>query len=58
MFGLGLSWSLDMLHIKCRKPNGGQAFPVSISPEDKEGFLQELAGAVPGLQILSPAFRE
>ena len=52
--GLGLAWSLDMLHIKYRKPSGRRAWPVSISPQDKTGFLQELAGAVPGLKIVGP----
>ena len=50
--GLGLAWSLDMLHIKYRKPSGRRAWPVSISPQDKTGFLQELAAAVPGLKIV------
>ncbi len=51
VFGLGLSWSLDMLHVKYRKPSGRRGMTVSISPEDKTGFLQELAGVVPGLTI-------
>jgi hypothetical protein len=50
--GLGLSWSLDMLHVYYRKPSGRRAWPVSISPQDKAGFLQELAAAVPGLKIV------
>jgi PH (Pleckstrin Homology) domain-containing protein len=50
--GLGLAWSLDMLHVKYRKPNGRLAYPVSISPRDKEGFLDELATAVPGLKVV------
>jgi hypothetical protein len=49
--GLGLAWSLDMLHVKYWKASGRRAWPVSISPQDKTGFLQELAGAVPGLKI-------
>ncbi len=50
--GLGLAWSLDMLHVKYRRANGRRAWPVSISPQDKAGFLQELAAAVPGLRIV------
>ncbi len=50
--GLGLAWSLDMLHVKYRKASGRLAWTVSISPKDKAGFLQELAGAVPGLKII------
>jgi hypothetical protein len=50
--GLGLAWSLDMLHVKYRKVSGRPAWPVSISPQDKAGFLQELAAAVPGLKIV------
>jgi Bacterial PH domain len=49
--GLGLAWSLDMLHVKYRKRNGRMAFPVSISPRDKAGFLRELAAAAPGLKV-------
>lgn len=49
--GLGLAWSLDMVHVKYRKTNGRRAWPVSISPQDKTGFLHELAEAVPGLKI-------
>ncbi len=49
--GLGLAWSLDMVHVKYRKTNGRRAWPVSISPEDQTGFLHELAEAVPGLKI-------
>jgi hypothetical protein len=51
VMGLGLSWSLDMLHVYYRKPNGRRAFPVSISPRDKAGFLQELAAAAPEVRI-------
>jgi hypothetical protein len=50
--GLGLSWSLDMLHVYYRKPGGRRAWPVSISPRDKAGFLRELAAAVPGLKVV------
>lgn len=50
--GIGLAWSLDMLHVKYRRPSGRPAWPVSISPEDKTGFLHELAAAVPGLKIM------
>lgn len=52
VFGVGLAWSMDMLHIKYRRANGRRAWPVSISPQDKAGFLQELAAAVPGLKIV------
>ncbi len=50
--GLGLAWSLDMLHVKYRKASGRRAWQVSISPQDKVGFLQELVTAVPGLKIV------
>ena len=50
--GLGLAWSLDVLHVKYRKPNGRLAYPVSISPRDKEGFLDELVAVVPGLRVV------
>jgi hypothetical protein len=46
VIGLGLAWSLDMVHVKYRKASGRRAFPVSISPQDKSEFLRELAGAV------------
>jgi Bacterial PH domain len=49
--GLGLAWSQDMLHVMYRKRNGRMAFPVSISPRDKAGFLRELAAAAPGLKV-------
>lgn len=49
--GIGLAWSLDMLHVKYRKASGRRAWPVSISPEDKSGFLHELVLAVPRLKI-------
>jgi hypothetical protein len=52
IFGLGLAWSLDMLHIYSQRADGSLAWPVAISPEDKEGFLHELAGAVPGLRVI------
>ena len=42
VMGLGLAWSLDMLHVKYRKPNGRRPWPVSIAPQDKTGFLQDL----------------
>ena len=51
VMGVGLACSLDMLHVKYRKANGRRAWTVSISPQDKTGFLQELAAAVPGLKI-------
>jgi hypothetical protein len=50
--GLGLAWSMDMLHVKCRKANGKTGFPVSISPRDKAGFLQELARAAPDAKMV------
>ena len=56
--GLGLAWSLDMLHVKYRKASGRRAWPVSISPQDKAGFLQELAAAVPALKIVEDGFGE
>jgi hypothetical protein len=48
--GTGLSWSLDMLHVRYRKP-GRWAWTVSIAPQDKTLFLLELAAVVPGLTI-------
>ncbi len=50
--GVGLSWSLDALHVTYRKASGRWALPVTISPQDKAGFLRELAAAVPGLKIV------
>ena len=50
--GLGLAWSMDMLHVKYRKPNGRTASPVSISPRDKARFLEELLGAAPGVKVI------
>jgi hypothetical protein len=32
--------------------------PVSISPQDKAGFLQELAAAVPGLKVVGDGLGE
>jgi hypothetical protein len=52
MAGMGLAWSLDMLHVRHRKPSGRRALPVAISPADKEGFLRELTGRVPGLTVV------
>jgi hypothetical protein len=52
VFGLGMSWSLDMVHVKYRKTNGRRAWPVSISQQDKTGFLHELGEAVPELKIV------
>jgi hypothetical protein len=49
--GLGLAWSLAMVHIRHRKANGRMAFPVSISPRNRAGFLRELAKVVPGLKV-------
>lgn len=54
--GLGLAWSLDMLHVKYRKASGRRAWTVSISPQDKAGFLQKLAAAVPGLTVAGDGF--
>jgi hypothetical protein len=48
--GLGLAWSLAMVHVKYRKASGRRAWPVSVSPQDKTGFLHELAEAVPGAE--------
>jgi hypothetical protein len=53
--GLGLAWSLRMVHVRYRKPNGRRAFPVSISPRDRARFLRELARAVPGLKVVGMA---
>lgn len=53
--GLGLAWSLRMVHVRYRKPGGGMAFPVSISPRDRVGLLRELARAVPGLKVVGLA---
>ena len=50
--GLGLAWSMDMLHVKYRKANGKKAFSVSISPQNKSGFLRELAAATPGAKMI------
>jgi hypothetical protein len=50
--GLGLAWSMDMLHVKYRKTNGKTAWPVSISPRDKARFLEELAWAAPGVKVI------
>jgi hypothetical protein len=42
-----LTWSLDRLIINYRKRSGRMAFlGLAVSPEDKEGFLSELAEAV------------
>ena len=46
------------LHIKYRKPSGRRTWPVSISPQDKTGFLQELAVAVPGVKIVEKGLEE
>lgn len=53
-YSLELGWnfalSQDRLFIKYRKRNGRVAqLGVVVSPEDKEGFLQELAREVPRL---------
>jgi hypothetical protein len=58
VIGVGLAWSRDMLHIKYRKPSGRRSWPVSISPQDKTGFLQELAVAVPGAKIVEKGLEE
>ncbi len=47
----GLAWSLDRVVIKYRKKSGRRAWlGLAISPEDKEGFLGELAQAVADAQ--------
>jgi hypothetical protein len=50
VFGTGLAWSLNMLHVRYRKGSGRTAV-VSISPQDKDEFIRELAGVVPGLKV-------
>jgi hypothetical protein len=57
-FSFDLGWhfalSWDRLLIRYRKPSGRMAlFSVSVSPEDQEGFLQELAREVPDLRTES-----
>jgi hypothetical protein len=49
-WGWSVALSLDRLVIKYRKTNGRAAFPVIISPENKFGFMLELAEAVPALE--------
>jgi hypothetical protein len=47
----GVAWSLDRVVIKYRKRNGRMALlGVAVAPEDKEGFLRELAEALLGLE--------
>jgi hypothetical protein len=46
---------LWMVHVRYRKVNGRRAFPVSISPRDRAGFLRELARTVPGLKVVGKA---
>lgn len=41
-------WSLDRLLI-CRS---GELFPVAISPENKQGFLDELMKVLPNLKVV------
>jgi hypothetical protein len=49
----GLAWSLDRLVIEYRRRNGRQAFlGVAVSPEDREGFLRDLAQATQRLHPL------
>lgn len=49
--GPGLAWSLRMVHVQYRKQNGRRAFPISILPRDRAGFLRVLVRAVPGLKV-------
>ncbi len=50
--GWGFALSLDRLEIEFLKANGKSSrLPLSISPEDKAGFIRDLAQAVPGLRI-------
>ncbi len=53
--GWNFALSQDRLFIKYRKSDGRVAlFGVAVSPEDKEGFLEELAREVPALQSAEP----
>ena len=55
----GEAWSLDRVVIKYRKRNGRMALlGVAVAPEDKDGFLRELAEALPGLQRSGGAERK
>jgi hypothetical protein len=50
--GWGFALSLDRLEIEFLKANGkASRLPLTISPEDKAGFIRELAEAVPGLRV-------
>jgi hypothetical protein len=50
--GWALGLSLDRLEIEFLKANGKVSrLPLCISPEDKAGFVRELAEAIPGLQV-------
>jgi hypothetical protein len=51
VMGMSLAWSLSMVHVRYRKKSGRMASPVSISPQDRDAFLAELARAVPGLKV-------
>jgi hypothetical protein len=47
----GAAWSLDRVVIHYRKRSGRRALlGVAVSPEDKDGFLRDLADALLGLQ--------
>jgi hypothetical protein len=47
----GTAWSLDRVVIHYRRRSGRRALlGVAVSPEDKEGFLRDLADALMGLQ--------
>jgi hypothetical protein len=47
----GLAWSLDRVVIKYRRKSGRMAWlGLAVSPEDKAGFLDELAQAVADAQ--------
>jgi hypothetical protein len=48
-FGWGLAFSLDRVRITCRD----RSLPFWISPEDKAGFIAELARARPDLKVTS-----
>jgi hypothetical protein len=48
--GQNYALSLDRLRVRYRRSSGRMAWlPMEISPQDKEGFLRELASCAPGL---------
>jgi hypothetical protein len=49
-WGWSVALSLDRVVIKYRTASGRRAMPVILSPQNKFGFLLELAEAVPALQ--------